>query len=557
MNEGGPEARLLIVEDSETQALVLRLMLEREGFAVDRTATAEAALDALNGELPDAMLVDYNLPGMNGDELVRLVRQMGRTRTLPLVMLTDDAAHDTERQGLDSGASAYVPKSGDPKLLLSRIRALLRQRRAPASAVSAAGGFRQARLLLVEESATYRVFLKTLLAGEGHAVAVAGDEAEITAALDGDAIDCVLIGLDARTIDPLALVRMLDGRRVARNEAFEIVGLGGDRDGGAVLDGLAAGADDVVPKANDRDMLPVRIRATLRRKLARDDEARAAAHERARDVELARAQATAEIAGALAATNRELEAANRRLGETQAQLVQAAKMASLGELVAGIAHEINNPLAFIMAHQATVARLVGEAGALEGEAKTAKLTRATDRLESIKGGLARIQELVVKLRRFSRLDDGEAVVLELPSAIDAVVTLLGPKFSGNVTVVRDYRGPERLACSPALINQVVMNILANAADALNGTGGTITIATRTEGTDAVIEIGDDGPGVPAEMRSRLFEPFFTTKDVGAGTGLGLAIAYGVVRAHGGTITVGSSAAGGASFTVVVPISERT
>ncbi len=544
-------ARLLLVEDSETQALQVRLMLEAERFRVDRTRTAEEALDRLNDSVPDLMLVDYRLPGMNGDELVRLVRQMGRTRTLPVVMLTDDSAGDTERQGLDSGASAYVPKSGDPKLLVSRIRALLRQRRA-APKGDTQGGFRQARLLVVEESATYRVFLQSLLTAEGHQLVFAADAGELMAAIDREAIDCVLIGLDCRGLDPLALVRMLNARRSERGEAFEIVGLGGDLGGAAVLD---AGADDVVSKANDRDMLPVRIRATLRRKLARDEEVRAATRERERETALARAQAEAEAADALARANRELAAANRRLGETQAQLVQAAKMASLGELVAGIAHEINNPLAFILAHQATVARLIGEAGALEGEAKAAKLARAAARIESTRTGLARIRELVVKLRRFSRLDDGEAVEMDLAEAIDAVVTLLGPKFAAGVTVERDYGGPERITCSPALINQVVMNIVANAADALAETGGTITIATRERKGQAVIEIGDTGPGIAPELRQRLFEPFFTTKDVGAGTGLGLAIAYGVVKAHKGTIAIGESAGGGALFTVTVPMTR--
>lgn len=106
------DAAILLIEDSDTQALQLRRMFERAGFRIDRTRDAETALETLNHSRPDLLVVDYRLPGMNGDELVRIVRQTGATRTLPILMLTGDDASDVERQGLDSGANAYVPKRG-------------------------------------------------------------------------------------------------------------------------------------------------------------------------------------------------------------------------------------------------------------------------------------------------------------------------------------------------------------------------------------------------------------------------------------------------------------
>ncbi len=227
-------------------------------------------------------------------------------------------------------------------------------------------------------------------------------------------------------------------------------------------------------------------------------------------------------------------------------------MASLGELVAGIAHEINNPLAFILAHQSTVERAVTAARAASDAAvRDTHLAKASDRLTSIRSGLTRIQELVVKLRRFSRLDDGEVSRIDIPEAIDAVLTLLAPRL-GTVEVTRDY-GPVRLLeCSGALVNQVVMNIVANAADAVDPGTGRIGISTRSADGAFVIRIADNGPGIPDDRRERVFEPFFTTKDVGAGTGLGLAIAYGVVRSHGGTIAIETAARGGAAFVITVP-----
>ncbi|MFV0624587.1 ATP-binding protein [Sphingomonas sp. ac-8] len=549
---------LLLVEDSDTQALVFRRTLEGFGFTVDRTRTAEDALVSLNEALPDLLVVDYRLPGMNGDELVRILRQTGHTRTLPIIMLTSDSASEVERQGLDSGANAYVPKASGPQLLVSRMRSLLRQRRAvPGAGASTTGGFRQARLLVAVADPIYREFLRGLLTGDGHTVSVAESEAAMLAQVAGHAFDGVLVGtvVDAEE-DPFAWVRALDGYRQAHAADFEIAALAELSDASTTLAGLAVGADDVLPSGEDRDMLLVRIRAILRRKLARDDEAAGAARERERELALAHARAEAQASEALAAANRDLEAANAQLRATQAQLVQSAKMASLGELVAGIAHEINNPLAFILAHQSTVERAVREAMTAEGTARDKPLAKAANRLESIRTGLVRIQDLVVKLRRFSRLDDGEWSLVDIPEAIDAVLTLLKPKTPAAVRIERRYGPVRTLESSPALVNQVVMNIISNAVDAIDPDRGRIVIETTTEDEHFVITITDNGPGIPPEVRERVFEPFFTTKDVGSGTGLGLAIAYGVVRSHGGAITIESGEEGGARFRLAVPMQRQ-
>jgi two-component system NtrC family sensor kinase len=543
VREGGIP-RLLLVEDSDTQAIHFRHAIVPHGFAVERTRTAEEALERLNGELPDLLVVDYRLPGMNGDELVRIVRQSSRARTLPILMLTGDAGSAVERQGLDSGANAYVPKGGDPELLVSRMRALLRQRRPPRDTADT-GELRSARLLIVDESATYRTLLRGLLEAEGYGVLAVETVTAALPALDAGPIDCVLLGID-HGAELVETVRMVEARRTAAGAGFELVALLGDSDPASARDALGAGADDVIAKGGDRDMLLVRLRATVRRKLARDEEARTVAREREQRLELAHARAQAEAAEALAA-------ANARLQETQAQLVQSAKMASLGELVAGIAHEINNPLAFILAHHGTVERAVSQAGtATNQEQRTLHLGKAEERLASIRTGLVRIQDLVVKLRRFSRLDD-ETTRLDVPEAIDAVLTLLGPKIPSGVTITRSYEAPPVLTCSPALINQVVMNLVSNAADAVPADGGTIRIATDSDDCTYRITVSDNGPGVPPALRERVFEPFFTTKEVGAGTGLGLAIAYGIVKAHGGSIEIGSAPEGGALFTITISV----
>ena len=169
----------------------------------------------------------------------------------------------------------------------------------------------------------------------------------------------------------------------------------------------------------------------------------------------------------------------------------------------------------------------------------------------MKLGLGRIQELVLNLRRFSRLDEGEFQTVNVPESIDTVLALLSHRLGSRIEVRRFYHAAPDLYCSPALLNQVVMNIIGNAADAISGTG-TIEINTSSDTSNYGIKISDSGPGIPPDIRERIFEPFFTTKPVGAGTGLGLAIAYSVVQAHRGTISVDSSPMGGTSFTITIP-----
>ena len=594
--EGG---RLLLVEDSETQALQIRRVLERHGFAVDRAASAEAALERLNGTLPDLVVSDYHLPGMNGGELARELRLNMRTRAIPVLMLTEASEPGLEREGLESGADAYVPKSAGQELIVLRIRALLRQRVGQAGGADGSpdaagfgrdvGMFRRARILLVRDPGHERESLAALLTRDGHLVRTAPGPEAAHAALarasgpTAEGPDCVVVDLMAAGFDGIGFCAGLDAarrdavQRQGRGEgqgqggSYRILGLGdGDRPGAGELTGraYAAGVDDVVSEVAGAEAVGLRIRAVVRRKLLQDETARIDSDLRERQAATDRARAEADanaakaaLAGALAQVNDELAQANGRLREAQGKLVQAAKMASLGELVAGIAHEINNPLAFILAHQGTVERLLEQLAALPGlaeEPAAPKLARARDRVGSMSLGLKRIQNLVLNLRKFSRLDESEQQSVDVPDAIGTVLALLTHKLGAGITVTQQYEAPRELMCQPALLNQVIMNIVGNAADALNAdsaglaAAGRIAIRTSTADGFYAIAICDNGPGVPDALRERIFEPFFTTKPVGSGTGLGLAIAYSVVQAHGGSIAIDTSKGGGACFTVTVP-----
>jgi len=257
--------------------------------------------------------------------------------------------------------------------------------------------------------------------------------------------------------------------------------------------------------------------------------------------------------------NEELASAYQELKMAQSQLVQSAKMASLGELVAGVAHEINNPLAFVLSHLDTIRRSLEQFRAhvppqMPKEAED-QWQRAQTRMAETEVGLGRIRDLVLKLRTFSRLDEGERKVVSISECVDSVVTILGHRLKNGIRLFTDLGVPDQLDCFPALLNQVLLNLVANSIDAIDAIDGkgTITIKTGAEGESFVIAIADTGPGIPSELRDRVLEPFFTTKPVGQGTGLGLSIAYSIVKKHDGTLKLGEAPGGGTLATLRLPL----
>jgi two-component system NtrC family sensor kinase len=252
----------------------------------------------------------------------------------------------------------------------------------------------------------------------------------------------------------------------------------------------------------------------------------------------------------------ELERAYHELKSAQAQLVQSAKMASLGELVAGIAHEINNPLSFALSHLETTQKSLAAVESAHrhdwSEMVSQHWMRASSRLHEMGLGLDRIRELVIKLRAFSRLDEGERKQVNLRECIDSVLMILKHRMKDRIVVELSLGVPEELDCYPGLLNQALLNLVANAIDAIDGQG-TITIATRVADERYQIVVSDTGPGIPERNRQRVFEPFFTTKPVGLGTGLGLSITYSIVQKHGGTIAIECPEGGGTVMRIELPL----
>jgi signal transduction histidine kinase len=256
----------------------------------------------------------------------------------------------------------------------------------------------------------------------------------------------------------------------------------------------------------------------------------------------------------LESANRELAEAYTELKTAEVQLVHAEKMASLGRLVAGVAHEINNPVSFIATSVAPLRKRLAEA-ATEAPADVVPLRKEAEEIADVMArGAERTAAIVRDLRSFSRLGEAKRKPADLHEGLEVSLRLLDSRWKGRVTVHRDYGEMPLVECDPGQLNQVFMNVLANACDATPATGN-IWIATRREGDEAVVTVRDDGAGMTPEVREHVFAPFFTTKDVGGGTGLGLAISHGVVTAHGGRIEVESAPGSGATFRIVLPIGD--
>ena len=266
------------------------------------------------------------------------------------------------------------------------------------------------------------------------------------------------------------------------------------------------------------------------------------------------AQAFDEIAKLNETLEARVEERTRELQDTQAQLMQSEKMRSLGQLVAGVAHELNNPIGFVHANlqllEGFIAKLVDaqeKGGDIEKprEAIRKLLARSREGTERVKG-------IVLNLRAFSRMDQAELSDANLNEELERTLGLMEPRLKGGIEVERDFGNLPAVRCYPAQLNQVFMNLIMNACDALDGKGKIRIETRRTEGGVSV-RVEDDGPGIPDEVRERIFEPFFTTKPIGQGTGLGLSISHGIVERHGGNLEVVCPPGGGTSFTVDLPL----
>jgi two-component system NtrC family sensor kinase len=278
---------------------------------------------------------------------------------------------------------------------------------------------------------------------------------------------------------------------------------------------------------------------------------------------------------------RKLRETKSELAETQNQMhlqerfMQQEKMASLGRLVAGVAHELNNPISFVYSNTvllgqsvADLRRLLDFYNSCEGlpreiKEKAAKLKEEIDydylindmtqAIEDCHEGSRRVRDIVLNLKTFSRANELQLQKIHIADTIESAVRMLGQFFHPDrVLLHREYADLPEIECYEGQLSQVWMNLLVNAAQAMNSRGE-MWITTLAEGGHVIVKLRDNGPGIPEDVLTRIFDPFFTTKPIGQGTGLGLSIVHAIIERHGGNIKVESSSGAGTTFTVTLPL----
>ena len=276
--------------------------------------------------------------------------------------------------------------------------------------------------------------------------------------------------------------------------------------------------------------------------------------------------------------NKELEAAYKNLELTKDQLLQSDKLASIGQLAAGVAHEINNPVGYISSNLSSlktyVDDLISIIDTIQLPISDKNYATINEALENIKSetdydyikqdlpdlleqsldGVKRVKQIVQDLKDFSHADEEEWNLSDLHKGIDSTLNIVNNEVKYKADIIKEYSDIPEIECIPAQLNQVFMNLLVNAAHAIEE-HGTITIKTWADDNDVFVSVSDTGQGIAKENLRKLFDPFFTTKPVGEGTGLGLALSYGIIERHSGEILVDSIVGKGTTFTIRLPISH--
>jgi len=532
---------VLVADDEKNAVLLLRRILEREGFRVDSAGDGVEALEKARTLRPDLILMDVQMPRMGGFEVVARLREDPTTARIPVIFVTAAAREPSDvAHGLQLGADDYIRKPYNHHELTARAISKMRarqledrlQRRSEELEALVRIGAEFNRRLAIDELAE-------------RIASLARDEFKAELAelyLFDEAGQPIFFFDSARGMRPIAEAQALLARpatiaaQVARSG--EPVLIGGAEPGPEPPEGMRSAA--AAPLRHGGTLVGVLIVAH-----------RAENHFGASNLRMLRSISEQ---AALAVRNAQLHAAlqsyaqnletmvddrTRELRSTQAQLIQSEKLAALGRLAAGIAHEVNNPLQPVLNCLEDALEDLREGRAVEPEGL---------RVAEIE--VQRIKSIVSRLLDFSRPSTSETVPISLPSVLREVLLLVKKELERKqITLRTDLRETPCVMGSPTQLKQVALNLVLNAMQAMPG-GGEIALSVQPEGQGVSLVVQDSGVGMDEATMSRIFEPFYSTK--GDGTGLGLAVTYGIVQGHGGTIRAESAPGTGSKFVIWLP-----
>ncbi len=531
---------VLVADDEKNAVLLLRRILEREGFRVDSAGDGVEALDKARKLRPDLILMDVQMPRMGGFEVVAQLREDSATARIPVIFVTAAAREPSDvAHGLQLGADDYIRKPYNHHELTARAISKMRarqledrlQRRSEELEALVRIGAEFNRRLAIHELAER---ITTITRDEFNA-----EHTELH--LFDDAGKPLLYFDSARGLRPVAEAQaLLEGDtlvgRVVRSGEPVLI----DGTDSSSLPGEGMRSAVAAPLRHGGNLVGVLVVAYREAEHFGSSKLRML---RSISEQAALAVRNAQLHAALQSYAQNLESMveerTRELRTAQAQLIQSEKLAALGRLAAGIAHEVNNPLQPVL-------------NCLEDALEDLREGRAIDPegLRVAETEVQRIKSIVSRLLDFSRPSTSETVPINLPSVLGEVLILVKNELERKqIQVKTDLHETPCIMGSPTQLKQVALNLVLNAVQAMPG-GGEITLCVQPEGQGVSLIVQDTGVGMDEDTISRIFEPFYSTK--GDGTGLGLAVTYGIVQGHGGSIRVESTPGVGSKFVIWLP-----
>jgi PAS domain S-box-containing protein len=545
------KSHLLIIDDEPTVRDTLKEILEWHGYAVSVAGTGAEALQFVSRNQPDMALVDMMLPDTWGTELIRVLKKI-HPRLL-CIIITGDTSTDTVIDALHQGAEGYFQKPLNMEIVLPRIEALLEKKR------------------LQEEIRHLNELPRIIIDGINESIAIINiSDFSIVSANKVFVRETGLAEHEVIGRPCYAVTHHLAAPCTAPEHTCPI------RE--TLATGSHASAEHVHydrrGKKSYMEITVSPIMDTAGKVVQVIHVSRDITRKKELEISLQEERLLLEK------TNRQLAQAYNELKQTQTQIVQQEKMASIGQLAAGVAHEINNPMGFISSNLSTLDKYLEKLTrfmalqdtfitGLQNEKAMAELRDQRKNLKidylikdipaliaESRDGAERVRVIVQNLKNFSRVDNNATGLTSINDCLETTLNIIRNELKYKAEINREYGDLPRVQGSAQQLNQVFMNILVNAAQAME-TKGSISIRTWREKNSVLISIADTGCGIAQQNLSRIFDPFFTTKEVGKGTGLGMSIAYDIIKKHHGTITVESEAGRGTTFTVTLPVAEET
>ena len=491
------KTKILYVEDNPVNMALVKRLLTVAGYEVLEAGNGVEGIRVAKEEFPALIIMDINLPDMGGHEASTKIKGMEALREIPIIALTANVLPGDRERSLTAGCDGYISKPVDIKSFVPEVEKYLKGKRENVSEEEESNYLREYSSRLVDSLESKVEELKGL-----------NEELEKR--------------VEERTRELVDSNAKLEERNRALRGKQKII------------------------EASQRELGEL-LTETSRQKL-------------------------------------ELEKTLDNLGRTQGQLLHSEKMASIGQLAAGVAHEINNPIGFIASNVGILGDYMEDlkglitlyeqgckglcaesedlfafnrdVDAFKEEIDYQFIVGDTEKIvDETREGTERVVKIIEDLKNFSHVDQAEKKHMDINLGIETTLSIVNNELKYKAKLVKEYGDIPQVECFPQQINQVFMNLLVNASQAIEEQGE-IRVKTLSDGGKVVVRISDTGSGIAPEVMNRIFDPFFTTKPVGKGTGLGLSISYEIIKKHGGHIGVESEAGKGTTFSVELPATKR-